>query len=123
VYKPVFLCLTDCFNTFYLIYFYNNRIGYNPWLKERIQQKAEEAAADIKEKMEKKDKKTTSRKKATKATDRQKIVWKVFNDSFNEVDCFPYQEMVKAYTRAVELTRRKNKNYFVNEVSVPMVEE
>ncbi len=97
--------------------------------KERIQQKAEEAAAGIKEKMEKKDKKTTSskkttsRKKATKATDRQKIVWKVFNDSFKEVDCFPYQEKVKAYSRAVELTRRKNKNYFVNEVSVPMVEE
>ena len=91
--------------------------------KERIQQKAEEAAAGIKEKMEKKDKKTTSRKKATKATYRQKIVWKVFNDSFNEVDCFPYQERVKAYIRAVELTRRKNKNYFVNEVSVPMVEE
>ncbi len=97
--------------------------------KERIQQKDEEAAAGIKEKMEKKDKKTTSskkttsRKKATKATDRQKIVWKVFNDSFKEVDCFPYQEKVKAYSRAAELTRTKNKNYFVNEVSVPMVEE
>ncbi len=97
--------------------------------KERIQQKAEEAAAGIKEKMEKKDKKTTSskkttsRKKATKATDRQKIVWKVFNDSFKEVDCFPYQEKDKAYLRAAELTRTKNKNYFVNEVCVPMVEE
>jgi hypothetical protein len=91
--------------------------------KERIQQKAEEAAAGIKEKTEKKEKKTTSRKKATKAADRQKIVWKVFNDSFKEVDCFPYQEKVKAYSRAEELTRTKNKNYFVNEVSVPMVEE
>ncbi len=91
--------------------------------KERIQQKADEAAAGIKEKMEKKDKKTTSRKKATKAIDRQKIVWKVFNDSFKEVDCFPYQEMAKAYSRAVELTRTKKKKYFVNEVSVPMVEE
>ncbi len=73
--------------------------------------------------MEKKDKKTTSRKKATAATTRRKIVWKIYNDSFKEVDCFPYQERVKAYTRAVVLTRRKNKNYFVNEVSVPMVEE
>ncbi len=94
--------------------------------KERIQQKAEEAAAGIKEKKEKKEKKgkkTTPSKKATKATGRQKIVWKVFNDSFKEVDCFPYQEKVKAYSRAVELTRRKNKNYFVNEVSVSMVEE
>ncbi len=91
--------------------------------KERIQQKAEEAAAGIKEKMEKKVKKTTSSKKATKATGRQKIVWKVFNDSFKEVDCFPYLEKEKAYLRATELTRTKNKNYFVNEVSVSMVEE
>ncbi len=91
--------------------------------KERIQKKAEEVAAGIKEKMEKKDKKTTSRKKVTKAPDRKKIVWKVFNDSFKEVDCFPYQEKVKAYSRADELTRTKNKNYFVNEVCVPMVEE
>ncbi len=100
--------------------------------KERIQQKAEEAAAGIKEKTvkkvkkvkkEKKEKKTTPRKKTTKATDRKKIVWKVFNDSFKEVDCFPYQEKVKAYSRADELTRTKNKNYFVNEVCVPMVEE
>jgi pyruvate-formate lyase len=97
--------------------------------KEKIQQKAEEAAAGIKEKTEKKvkkvkkEKKTTPSKKAAKATGRQKIVWKVFNDSFKEVDCFPYQEKDKAYLRAAELTRTKNKNYFVNEVCVPMVEE
>jgi hypothetical protein len=97
--------------------------------KEKIQQKAEETAAGIKEKTEKKgkkekkDKKTTPRKKATKAPDRKKIVWKVFSDSFKEVNCFPYQEKEKAYLRATELTRTKNKNYFVNEVCVPMVEE
>ncbi len=97
--------------------------------KEKIQQKAEEAAAGIKEKTEKKEKKvkkekkTTPSKKTTKAPDRKKIVWKVFNDSFKEVDCFPYQEKDKAYLRATELTRTKNKNYFVNEVCVPMVEE
>ncbi len=97
--------------------------------KEKIQQKAEEAAAGIKEKTEKKEKKekkgkkTTPSKKATKATGRQKIVWKVFNDIFKEVDCFPYQEKDKAYSRAAELTKTKNKNYFVNEVCVPMVEE
>ncbi len=85
--------------------------------KERIQQKAEEAAAGKKKKTVKKDKETTT------AIDRQKIVWKVFNDSFKEVDCFPYQEKDKAYLRAAELTRTKNKNYFVNEVCVPMVEE
>ncbi len=100
--------------------------------KEKVQQKAEEAAAGIKEKAEKKKKKENKttprkkaapRKKATKAPDRKKIVWKVFNDSFKEVDCFPYLEKEKAYLRATELTRTKNKNYFVNEVCVPMVEE
>ncbi|HDY67641.1 hypothetical protein LCGC14_1629130 [marine sediment metagenome] len=94
--------------------------------KEKIQQKAEEAAAGIKEKTEKKEKKekkTTPRKKTTKPPDRKKIVWKVFNNSFKEVDCFPYQEKDKAYLRAAELTRTKKKNYFVNEVCVPMVEE
>ena len=97
--------------------------------KEKIQQKAEEAVAGIKEKTEKKEKKekkgkkTTPSKKTTKAPDRKKIVWKVFNDSFKEVDCFPYQEKDKAYLRADELTRTKKKNYFVNEVCVPMVEE
>ncbi len=91
--------------------------------KERIQQKAEETAAGIKEKTEKKEKKTTPSKKTTKAPERKKVVLKVFNDSFKEVDCFPYQEKDKAYLRAAELTRTKNKNYFVNEVCVPMVEE
>ncbi len=91
--------------------------------KEKIQQKAEEAAAGIKEKTEKKEKKTTPSKKTTKPPGRKKIVWKIFNDSFKEVDCFPYHEKDKAYLRAAELTRTKNKNYFVNEVCVPMVEE
>ncbi len=94
--------------------------------KERIQQKDEEAAAGIKEKKEKKEKKskkTTPSKKTTKAPERKKVVLKVFNDSFKEVDCFPYQEKDKAYLRAAELTKTKNKNYFVNEVCVPMVEE
>ncbi len=103
--------------------------------KEKIQQKVEEVVAGIKEKTEKKEKKvkkqtklqkekkTTPSKKTTKPPDRKKIVWKVFNDSFKEVDCFPYLEKEKAYLRATELTRTKNKNYFVNEVCVPMVEE
>ncbi len=91
--------------------------------KERIQQIAEEAAAGKKEKTEKKVKKTTSRKKATTATKRQKIVWKVFDDSFKEVGCFPYTEKAKAYSTADDLTQKKSKNYFVNEVSVPMEEE
>ncbi len=85
--------------------------------KERIQQKVEEATAGKKEKTEKKDKETTT------ATNRRKIVWKVFDDSFKEVDCFPYPEKVEAYSRADELTRKKNNNYFVNEVCVPMAEE
>lgn len=91
--------------------------------KEKIQQLAEVAAAGKKEKTEKKVRKTTIRKKAATVTNRQKIVWKVFDDSFKEVGCFHYTEKAKAYTTAEELTQKKSKNYFVNEVSVPMEEE
>ncbi len=90
--------------------------------KERIQQKAEKAAAVTKEKAVKRVRKTTPRKKATAATTRRKIVWKVFNDSFKEVDCFPYREKAQAYSIANDLTQKRNKKYFVNEVSVPMKE-
>jgi hypothetical protein len=90
--------------------------------KERIQQKAEKAAAVTKEKAVKRVRKTTPRKKATAATTRRKIVWKVFNDSFKEVDCFPYREKAQAYSIADDLTQKRNKKYFVNEVSVPMEE-
>ncbi len=41
--------------------------------KERIQQKAEEAAAGIKEKMEKKDKKTTHRRDAKDAEGKRRF--------------------------------------------------
>ncbi len=90
--------------------------------KERIQQKAEKAAVVTKEKAVKKVRKTTPRKKATAATTRRKIVWKIYNDSFKEVDCFPYREKAQAYSIADDLTKKKNKKYFVNEVSVPMEE-
>ncbi len=93
--------------------------------KEGIKQKAEKAAVVTKKKAVKKVRKTTPRprKKATAATTRRKIVWKIYNDSFKEVDCFPYQEKAQAYSIADDLTKKKNKKYFVNEVSVPMEEE
>ncbi|MHC4454570.1 MAG: hypothetical protein ACYSWS_07715 [Planctomycetota bacterium] len=87
--------------------------------KERIHRMAEEAAACQELKLEKK-KKTTTRKKATATTKRHKAVWKVFNDSYKEVACFPYSEKDEAYARADDLTRKKNNNYFVNEIKVPI---
>jgi len=87
--------------------------------KERILQLVEEAAAGEKAKAEKK-KKTTTRKKTATAVKRHKAVWKVFNDSHKEVACFPYSEKDDAYARADDLTKKKNNNYFVNEIKVPM---
>jgi hypothetical protein len=87
--------------------------------KEKILQMAEEAAAGIKEKSEKK-KKTTPRKKKAETIKRYKAVWKIFSDSYKEVACFPYSEKDEAYARADELTKKKNNNYFVNEIKVPM---
>jgi len=87
--------------------------------KEKILQMAEGAAAGIKEKSEKK-KKATPRKKKVETIKRYKAVWKVFNDSHKEVACFPYSEKDEAYAKAYDLTKKKNNNYFVNEIKVPM---
>lgn len=90
--------------------------------KERIQRMAEEARAEELEKTEKPKKKraTAVRKKTVTAATRLKIVWKVFDVNYKEVACFPYPEKEKAYLTASGLTEKKNKNHFVNEVSVPM---
>jgi hypothetical protein len=87
--------------------------------KEKIMQMAEEAAAGIKEKSEKK-KKAAPRKKKVETIKRYKAVWKVFNDSYKEVACFPYSEKDEAYARADELTKKKKNNHFVNEIKVSM---
>ncbi len=86
--------------------------------KEKILQMAEEAAAGTKEKSKKK--KATPRKKKVETIKRYKAVWKVFNDSYKEVACFPYSEKDEAYARADELTKKKNNNHFVNEIKVSM---
>lgn len=105
--------------------------------KHRIQQLADEAAAAelIKKNKEdygeivsqkeekaktvtKKEEKTSTKKAAT--SERKKLVWKIFDDSFKEMGCFPYPEKEKAFEAAEELRKSKGKNYFVNDVSVPM---
>ncbi|MGR3319307.1 MAG: hypothetical protein ACUZ8O_12635 [Candidatus Anammoxibacter sp.] len=87
--------------------------------KERIRQMADEAAAGAEQKVEKKAKKTSSKKEA--ATIKQnKIVWKVFDAGYKEKACFPFSEKEKAYATAEDLSKKSNRNYFVNDVSVPM---
>lgn len=101
---------------------------------DRIRQKAAEAAAAEKEKTEKKKKtatkkkaakkkKTTTRKKVTKAAKRLKIVWSVFDESYNEVASFPYPDKNKAETKAKELAKKKDKKFLVRAVRVPMEDE
>ena len=90
--------------------------------KERILQMAEEAVAGEEKKTEKK-KKATTRKKKVETIKRHKAVWKVFDASYKEVACFPYSEKDEAYARAEDLTKKKNNNYFVNEIKVPMKDE
>ncbi len=86
--------------------------------KEKILRMAEEAAAGTKEKPKKK--KAAPRKKKVEIIKRYKAVWKVFNDSYKEVACFPYSEKDEAYARADALTKKKNNNHFVNEIKVSM---
>ncbi len=90
--------------------------------KEKILQMAEEAAAGIKDKSEKK-KKATPRKKKVETVKRYKAVWKVFDTGYKEVACFPYSEKDEANAKAKDLTKKKNNNYFVNEIKVPMNDE
>ncbi len=87
--------------------------------KERIMQMAEEAAVGENAKTEKK-KKATTRKKKVETIKRYKAVWKVFDAGYKEVACFPYSEKGEAHARAEDLTKKKNNNYFVNEIKVPM---
>ncbi len=90
--------------------------------KERIMQMAEEAAAGEEKKAEKK-KKPTTRKKKVETIKRYKAVWKVFDAGYKEVACYPYSEKDEAQTRAKDLAKKKNNNYFVNEIKVPMKDE
>ncbi len=94
--------------------------------KERIRQKADEAAAGEKEKSKKKAEKRKSTPSSTKtstAVKRQKVVWKVFDAGYKEVASFPYAERAEADTKAGDLTKKKNQNFLVRGIKVPMEEE
>ncbi len=90
--------------------------------KERILRLAQDAAAGKEKKTEKK-KKATTRKKKVETIKRHKAVWKVFDAGYKEVACFPYSEKDEANAKAKDLTKKKNNNYFVNEIKVPMKDE
>ncbi|GJQ58854.1 MAG: hypothetical protein D8M57_01890 [Candidatus Scalindua sp. AMX11] len=94
--------------------------------KERIRQKADEAVAGEQEKIKKKAEKrksTTSSAKASAAVKRQKIVWKVFDEGYKEVASFSYTEKAEAGAKADDLAKKKNKNFLVRAIKVPMEEE
>ena len=90
--------------------------------KERLRRLADDAAIKDEQKVEKKVKISSTKKKAAK-TKQNKIVWKVFDVGYKEIACFPFPEKEKAYATAEDLSRKTKKSYFVNEVSVPMEKE
>ncbi|MDR4504991.1 MAG: hypothetical protein MRK01_09410 [Candidatus Scalindua sp.] len=93
--------------------------------KERIRQKADEAAAGEKEKSRKKSEKkksVTSSTKASASAKRQKVVWKVFDAAYKEVASFPYTGKADADTKAGDLAKKKNQNFMVRGIKVPMEE-
>ena len=97
--------------------------------KSRIQQKAEEAAADDEKKTSKKKvaKKKVPKQKVSRKTAmagrRLKVVWKVFTTNYKEVGCFPYPEKKKAFKMVEDLDKKNKGTHFVNAVTVPMDEE
>ncbi len=94
--------------------------------KERLQQMAEEAAAGVELKAEKKAKKaTTTKKKVAKSViKREKVVWKIFDASYKEIACFPYSEKDGAFAKLEERKQKKSgTTFFINEVKVPMEDD
>lgn len=113
--------------------------------KERIQRKGLEAAAAAVEKAKKKERPdeaksasksakasgtkapTTakervraSRASAPAASQRLKLVWKVFNASGKEVAVFAYPDKAEADAMAEKLTTKSGQPHFVNGVKVPL---
>lgn len=93
--------------------------------KERLQQLADEAAAGEELKEEKKKNEAATTKKTVKSiVKREKVVWKIFDANYKEVDCFPYAQKDEAFAKLDERKQKKSGvNYFINEVKVPMEDE
>ncbi len=101
--------------------------------RERIERlAAEKAAADEEKKTTKATKKKTTKKKTTTKKTTKKTaaktagasgvrkVWKVFNNSFKEVETFNFPDKAKADKLAKDLTEKTGHDHFVNAVEVPM---
>jgi len=98
--------------------------------RERIERLAAEKEASEEEKKEKKKKKENAapaskprRKKVAASVKREKTVWKVFNNNYKEIACFPYPEKAKADAQAAKLTKKTGSQHFVNSAKVPMEDE
>lgn len=96
--------------------------------RERIERRAVEVALTAKENLAAKEKgtraprKTAARAKKVVVPTRVKLVWKVFNDGFKEMACFPYPEEAQAKEKAAQLSKKTGKAHFVNSVKVPMAD-
>ena len=97
--------------------------------RERIARRAAEAKISAEEKtaakktVKKKAGTVRSRRKKADPAKRMKFVWKVFNDNFKEVACFPYPEKEAADAKAAQLTKKTGKEHFVNSIKVPMADD
>jgi transcription termination/antitermination protein NusA len=68
-------------------------------------------------------KKKTSRKTSA-IISRQKVVWKIFDASYKEIDCFTYSQKDEAFAKMNDLNQKKtNDRYFINEVKIPIEDE
>lgn len=83
---------------------------------------AEEAASDEEEAAVKPKKKAVKkkavgeakpRKKATKAVERKRVVWVVYDNSNKEVARFPYTQKKEAEEKAEQMKTDKKQTYFV----------
>ncbi|HAK93574.1 MAG TPA: hypothetical protein DCM87_00830 [Planctomycetes bacterium] len=90
--------------------------------RERIKRRAMEFARAAEEKEVRPPRKSSPRAKRVVAPKRVKLVWKVFNEGFKEMACFPYSKEAEAKEKAAALAKRTGKAHFVNGVKVAMEE-
>jgi len=90
--------------------------------KARIARRAAEALRAAEEKRVRPPRKIAVRPPRSVATKRVKLVWKVFNDGFKEMACFPFSKEAEAKAKAAALAEKTGKPHVVNGVKVPMTD-
>lgn len=68
-------------------------------------------------------KKTTKKSKSSKAPERLRMVWGVFDNSNQQVAVFPYSQRAEAEKKIQDMAGKGKGPYFIQPVKEPIIEE